>query len=134
MANIFVESISELCNLLIRKLILFRKFVILPKLNHSFLKSLKTNPEVIDQLYFFFSYSKLLKKLSMTKHKSSQTNRTFSTDFHSVFTKIILGTYVLIILYVILFAIWYHLHNLKNAKNTHGEVILFVKLQDEASK
>ena len=26
-------------------------------------------------------------------------------------------------------AIWYHLHNLKNVRNTHGAVLLFVKLQ-----
>ena len=26
-------------------------------------------------------------------------------------------------------AIWYHLYNLKNVKNTHGGVILLVKLQ-----
>ena len=26
-------------------------------------------------------------------------------------------------------AIWYHLHNLKNAKNTHGEVLILVKFQ-----
>ena len=25
--------------------------------------------------------------------------------------------------------IWYHLHNLKNVKNTHGGVLLLVKLQ-----
>ena len=25
--------------------------------------------------------------------------------------------------------IWYHLYNLKNVKNTHGEVLLLVKLQ-----
>ena len=25
--------------------------------------------------------------------------------------------------------IWYHLHNLKNVKNTHGEVLFLVKLQ-----
>ena len=29
------------------------------------------------------------------------------------------------------FAIWYHLYNLKNLKNTHGEVLLSVKLQTE---
>ena len=28
-----------------------------------------------------------------------------------------------------LYAIWYHLYNLKNVKNTHGGVLLFVKLQ-----
>ena len=26
-------------------------------------------------------------------------------------------------------AIWYHLHNLKNVKNTHGGVLLLEKLQ-----
>ena len=26
-------------------------------------------------------------------------------------------------------AIWYHLHNFKNVKNTHGVVLLLVKLQ-----
>ena len=30
--------------------------------------------------------------------------------------------------YVMCFAIWYHLYNLKNAKNTHGRVLLLVKL------
>ena len=29
-------------------------------------------------------------------------------------------------------AIWYHLYNLKNVKNTHGGVLLLVKLQAEA--
>ena len=28
-------------------------------------------------------------------------------------------------------AIWYHLHNFKVAKNTHGDVLLLVKLQAE---
>ena len=31
--------------------------------------------------------------------------------------------------YVMFCAIWYSLHNLKNVKNTHGEVLLLVKLQ-----
>ena len=32
--------------------------------------------------------------------------------------------------YILLFcAIWYHLYNLKNVKNTHGGVIILVKLQ-----
>ena len=34
--------------------------------------------------------------------------------------------------YVMLCAIWYHLCNLKNVKNTHGEVLLLVKLNVEA--
>ena len=28
--------------------------------------------------------------------------------------------------------IWYHLYNLKNVKNTHGGVLILVKLQAEA--
>ena len=28
-----------------------------------------------------------------------------------------------------LYAIWHHLYNLKNVKNTHGRVLLLVKLQ-----
>ena len=32
-------------------------------------------------------------------------------------------------LVVVLCAIWYHLHNLKNVKNTYGGVLLLVKLQ-----
>ena len=31
-------------------------------------------------------------------------------------------------------AIWYHLHNLKNVKNTYGGVLLLLKLQDLACK
>ena len=27
-------------------------------------------------------------------------------------------------------AIWYHLYNLKNVKNTHGGVLILAKLQD----
>ena len=34
--------------------------------------------------------------------------------------------------YVMLCAIWYHLYNLKNVKNTHGGVLLLVKLQAKA--
>ena len=30
-------------------------------------------------------------------------------------------------------AIWYHLHNLKDVKSTHGGVLILVKLQAEAS-
>ena len=29
-------------------------------------------------------------------------------------------------------AIWYHLYNLKNMKNTHGGVLILVKLQAKA--
>ena len=34
---------------------------------------------------------------------------------------------------VMLCAIWYHLYNLKNVKNTQGGVLLLVKLQASAS-
>ena len=34
--------------------------------------------------------------------------------------------------YVVRCAIWYHLYNLKNGKNTHGGVLILVKLQTEA--
>ena len=37
-------------------------------------------------------------------------------------------------LYVMFCAIWYHLHNLKNVKNTHGGVILAMKLQSSAGR
>ena len=33
------------------------------------------------------------------------------------------------LIYVMRYAIWYHLCNLKNGKNTHGGVLLLVKLQ-----
>ena len=36
--------------------------------------------------------------------------------------------------YVMRYAIWYHLYNLRNVKNTHGEVLLLaVKLQAKAT-
>ena len=35
-------------------------------------------------------------------------------------------------LYVMRCAIWYHFYNLKNMKNTHGGVLILVKLQAEA--
>ena len=34
-----------------------------------------------------------------------------------------------LVVHVMRCAIWYHLYNLKNVKNTHGGVLLFVKLQ-----
>ena len=34
--------------------------------------------------------------------------------------------------YVMFCAIWYHLHDLKNIKYTHGGVLLLVKLQAKA--
>ena len=34
--------------------------------------------------------------------------------------------------YVVRFVIWYHWHNSKNVKNTHGRVLILVKLQAEA--
>ena len=36
-------------------------------------------------------------------------------------------------LYVIHCASWYHLYNLKSVKNTHGEVLLLVKLQAKSN-
>ena len=33
------------------------------------------------------------------------------------------------LLHMIHCAIWYHMHNFKNVKNTHGRVLLLVKLQ-----
>ena len=36
--------------------------------------------------------------------------------------------------YEMLCVIWYHLYNLKNIKNTHGGVLLLVKLQAEEVK
>ena len=38
------------------------------------------------------------------------------------------------ILFVMRCAIWYHLHNLKNVKNTHGGVLILVKFQALASR
>ena len=38
----------------------------------------------------------------------------------------------MIIRHVVLYATWYHSYNLKNVKNTHGGVLLLVKLQAEA--
>ena len=35
-------------------------------------------------------------------------------------------------LYVMRCAIWYHLYNLKNVKNTHGGVLILIKLQAKA--
>ena len=37
-----------------------------------------------------------------------------------------------LILFVTLFAIWYHLCNLKNVRNTHGAVLFLIKLQASA--
>ena len=34
--------------------------------------------------------------------------------------------------YVMRCAIWYHLYNMKNAKNTHGGVLILVKFQASA--
>ena len=34
--------------------------------------------------------------------------------------------------YVMPYAIWYHLHNLKKVKNTHRGVLILIKLQAEA--
>ena len=44
----------------------------------------------------------------------------------TVITEINLGN-----VYVVRCAIWYHLYNLKNVKNTHGRVLFLVKLQAE---
>ena len=38
-----------------------------------------------------------------------------------------------ILINVMLYAIWYHLYNYKNVKNTHGGVLLLVKLQASVS-
>ena len=35
---------------------------------------------------------------------------------------------------VMFYAIWYHLHSLKNVKNTYEGVLLSVKLQDKSLK
>ena len=39
---------------------------------------------------------------------------------------------VLLLIYLMRCAIWYHLCNLKNVKNTHGGVLILVKLQASA--
>ena len=39
---------------------------------------------------------------------------------------------ILVLSYVVRCAIWYHLYNLKDVKNTHGSVLVLVKLQAEA--
>ena len=36
--------------------------------------------------------------------------------------------------FVVRCTIWYYLYNLQNVKNTHGEVLILVKLQAEACK
>ena len=41
---------------------------------------------------------------------------------------------ILDITYVLLRAIWYHLYNLKNVKNTHGGMLLLVKSQASDTK
>ena len=38
-----------------------------------------------------------------------------------------------LVVYEILYAIMYHFYNLKNVKNIHGVVLLFVKLPAKAS-
>ena len=37
--------------------------------------------------------------------------------------------HLMILQYVVRCAIWYYLHNLENVKNTHGGVLISVKLQ-----
>ena len=39
---------------------------------------------------------------------------------------------LILLTYAVVCAIWYHPYNLKNVKNSHGEVLLLVKLQAEA--
>ena len=39
---------------------------------------------------------------------------------------------MLVVVIVMRCAVWYHLYNLKNVKNTHGGVLILVKLQAEA--
>ena len=34
-----------------------------------------------------------------------------------------------VLLYLMLYAIWHHLYNLKHMENTHGGMLLLVKLQ-----
>ena len=52
-----------------------------------------------------------------------------NTDCRFKETGAIMSTQVI---YVVRCAIWYHLYNLKNVKDTHGEVLILVKLQAEA--
>ena len=56
----------------------------------------------------------MIKTPELTSHQSS----IFIADFE----------------YVMRCAIWYHLYNLKNMKNTHGGVLHLVKLQASATK
>ena len=50
----------------------------------------------------------------------------FSISFELVFA------YINIYLYVVRYVIYHHVHNLKDVRNTHGGVLLLVKLQAEA--
>ena len=62
----------------------------------------------------------ILNKLRTKSH----FNKLYLSSLH-----LILGIYYFGFLgYVVRFAIWYHLYNLKNVKNTHGGVLLLVKL------
>ena len=47
------------------------------------------------------------------------------------FRQVLIHQRPMILSYVMLCAIWYHLYNLKNVKNTHEGVLLSVKLQAE---
>ena len=52
-----------------------------------------------------------------------------------IFQKLVDMVYILSgIVYVMYCAIWYHLYNLKYVKNTHGGVLLLVKLGSKKQK
>ena len=66
-------------------------------------------------------------------------NRSISNSLHHEFTvlsKVFYNNFMLLnpdkCLFAVRCAIWYHLHNLKNVKNTYGGVLSLVKSQAEA--
>ena len=76
---------------------------------------------------FFFDKHAILMKHSLAAYLCFYENMTIPNGSKNVYQRPhhLFSTKMIVIRWVI----WYHLNNLKNTKNTHGEVLRLVKLQ-----
>ena len=75
----------------------------------------------------FYCKATIFSKLLNTRHKQTDVKAEYPFELvHTDFTSAINPIGKDAFKYVIFCSIWYHLHNLKNVKNTHGGVLLLV--------
>ena len=89
--------------------------------HHGYLKHNSFTESITEQL----SILELFNPLSANSHKIVKHTQTIRRIAWNYFCKKL----NIQVLNVVRWAIWYHLYNLKNVKNTHGGLLILVNLQ-----